>query len=91
MCFGMTRGCPPNRDEVLPGPDIHCIHSPQGTRAAGTVSPNLNKDAIFHCQEKREKNTEEKRERPARCNHSSPTYLMAQKGGIISAVTRKRG
>lgn len=48
------------RDEVLPGSDVHCIHSPQGTPAAGTVSPNLNKDTISHCQEetqKREKGT----------------------------------
>ncbi|KAL0184394.1 hypothetical protein M9458_020090, partial [Cirrhinus mrigala] len=82
------------RDEVLPGPDVHCIHSPRGTLAAGTVSPNLNKDAISHCQEetqKRQKGTRrEKTERAARCNHSSPIFLGAEKGGIISVVTRKR-
>lgn len=48
-----------------PGPDVHCIHSPQGTPAAGTVSPNLNKDAISHCQDetqKREKRTQRERQ-----------------------------
>ncbi len=82
------------RDEVLPG--LTCtasIHSPQGTPAAGTVSPNLNKDAISHCQDetqKREKRTQrEKAEQAARCNHCSPTFLGAEKGGIILAVTCK--
>lgn len=49
--LGDEKWLPVECDEVLSRPDMHCIHSPWGTPTAGTVSLNLNKDAISHCQE----------------------------------------
>lgn len=42
-------------DKVLTGPDVHTIHSPNGTGGCWHHPPppsSLNKDAISHCQEK---------------------------------------
>lgn len=82
------------RDEVLPG--LTCTASiPHKGCWLLALSPQL-KQRRYHSlsrldeTQKREKRTQrEKTERAARCNHSLPTFLGAEKGGIISAVTCK--
>ncbi len=93
MCSGMTRGCPSN---VMKSSRAWRALHPFPIRDAGCwPTPQLKQRRYLSLSrrdpEESEKTQREKTERAARCNHSLPTFLGAEKGGIISAVTCKWG